>query len=180
MRWLWLGVVACGSPTPSTSPSPIENKAPAAVDPTVAQLNQRAGTSGLSRDDRCKAVFELFDKHQKPGVTPDQARAVLTERAWIVVDDPVTALGGWIPVDLSFEDSTFVVHCYAEPTPRVNNMLWSDWVIYGRIQGRTASNLREFLASTDKLQLVEYALVYPDSRIEQYTPAGRNTMPPSR
>jgi hypothetical protein len=37
-------------------------------------------------------------------------------------------------------------------------------------------SLKPFLAAGPGVTLIEYALVYPDGRIEQYRPQGRNTM----
>ncbi len=185
-RSLVVLVVSCGN---GTSAPPNQAAAPPiapttmttpTTSPEILALNRRAADGTLDRNGRCAAVFELFDKHLAAGATAATARGVLVERGWIVVDEPVTVLGGWIPVDLNFDDSTFVVHCYAEPTPAVNNQLWSDWVIYGRIAGKRATRLREFLTAPDDTKLVEFALVYPDGRIEQYAPKGRNTIRTAR
>jgi hypothetical protein len=133
---------------------------------SVWVLNKRVGDKKLDRNARCGAVFELFEKHLAPGATPSKARGVLTERSWIVVDNPVRVVGGSIPVELNFKDSVFVVHCLAKPEPKLDNALWSDWVIYGRVSGDTVSTLGEFLAAkTDTVKLLEYALMRPDASI---------------
>ncbi len=70
----------------------------------------------------------------------------------------------------------FVVHCLAMPNPQINNMLWSPWVIDGRSSGASTRTLRPFLAAGANLTLIEYALIYPDGRIEQYGPQGRHSL----
>ena len=64
----------------------------------------------------------------------------------------------------------------AAPNPKIGNQLWSDWVIYGRIATTRAKNFKSFLAGPADLVLVEYALVYPDGRIEQYRASGRKSL----
>lgn len=144
--------------------------------PDVQARNHRAGDTSLGRDARCAAVFELFDKYVPAGATAPAVAAVITERDWIVVDDPIKAIGGLVPIDVDFNDSMFVVHCAATPNPATNNMLWSPWVIYGRASGNVVKTLRPFLAAGPNVTLIEYALVYPDGRIEQYKPSGRHSM----
>ena len=180
------GLVACGSgaqpaqpapPAPATPPAPAAAApAPRGVPAVVAAINKVIADPTLDRNTRCGSVFGLFDQFLAAGVSAPAAAAVLTDRSWIVVDDRVEVIGGKIPVDLVEGDSTFVVHCLATPNPQLNNRLWSDWVIYGRIHGTTARTLRPFLAAGPEVTLIEYALVYPDGRIEQYRPAGRHSM----
>jgi hypothetical protein len=186
MRLLAFAIIFGACNSTATPPAPIEHATPPATpsappvapDPAVLALNQRTADTSLPRNARCAAVFELFDKHLAAGVTASIAGAIITERAWMVVDQPVVVLAGKIPVELTSSDSTFVVHCCAEPTARLNNQLWSDWVIYGRLSGRTATTLGEFLAATTDVRLIEYALSYPDGRVERYTPTGRKSMRP--
>src|SRR5262245_22808845 len=169
-----LAVAACGdrrqgpspSPTPPVTPTPTTP----APDPEIARLNATAGTASLARAERCAAVFALFEHHLAPGVAAPAAAAVITDRSWITVDDQVEVLGGWIPVELTSEDSTFVVHCVAAPNPDIGGRLWSDWVIYGRIRGKTAPTFTAFLAAGPDVALIEYATVYPDGRIERFAP----------
>jgi hypothetical protein len=182
LRFAAVGLLACGSPsTPRLDPPPAPPSSPPAappaapvVDPSIAALNQRAGTG--TRADRCGAVFELFDKHIKPGARAPDVAATLTDRTWITVDLPVDVLGGWVPVEMTQGDQVFVVHCVAAPNPRINNQLWSDWVIYGRIATTRAHDFKSFLAGPADLVLVEFALSYPDGRIEQYRASGRKSL----
>jgi hypothetical protein len=124
----------------------------------------------LDRAARCGAVFALFEHHLSPGVTGADAATVITDRSWISVDSPVEVLGGEVPVDFNFDDSVFVVHCHAAPHPDLDGRLWSDWVIYGRIAGKRVKTLSQFLATPSDAVLVEYALCYPDGRIERFGP----------
>jgi hypothetical protein len=158
---------------PAGAPGPV---AMASTNPDVVARNHRAADTSLDRDARCAAVFELFDKYVAPGATAPAVASVITERDWIVVDDPITAIGGEVPIDVNWDDSMFVVHCLATPNPQINNMLWSPWVIYGRSSGTSTKTLRPFLAAGASVTLIEYALVYPDGRIEQYRPAGRRSL----
>lgn len=171
-------VVGCGSGGPSAPAVPVVEAKPvvAVTPPDLVALNQRAADATLGRPERCAAVFELFDKHIPAGTPAPAAAAVLTDRSWITVDDPVKVLGGWVPVEINQVDSVFVVHCVAARRADLNNQLWSDWVIYGRISGTNVESLKPFLATGPDVRLIEYALVYPDGRIEQYRPQGRNTM----
>ncbi len=158
---------------PAGAPGPV---AVASTNPDVIARNHRAADTSLDRDARCAAVFELFDRYVKPGATAPAVASVITARDWIVVDNPITAIGGMVPIEVNFDDSMFVVHCLATPNPQINNVLWSPWVIYGRASGTTAPSLRPFLAGGASLTLIEYALVYPDGRIEQYRAAGRHSL----
>ena len=176
-------VVACsGSSTTPAAASPAgsgsgsaSGSAPAASGP-VAALNARAADGSLGRADRCGAIFELFDKHLAPGVTSTAAQVVFTDRTWLAasVDERVQVLGGWIPVELNQNDATFVIRCLATPRADLGGLKWSDWVIYGRIAGTTVTTFTPFLAAPSAT-LVEFALSYPDGRIEMYKPTGRSS-----
>jgi hypothetical protein len=172
---------ACGSEParPPVQPPVVEAPpvlVPIGGNPEVIARNRIAADTTLDRDARCGAVFELFDKFVPSGASAPVVAGVLTARDWIVVDDPIRAIGGMVPIDVNWDDSMFVVHCLATPNPKIDNRLWSPWVIYGRISGTTTPTLRPFLAAGASLSLIEYALVYPDGRIEQYRPAGRRSL----
>ena len=50
---------------------------------TIEELSRRANDAGADRDERCRAIFELFANHVKPGFGPaDMARVMLDPR-WI-------------------------------------------------------------------------------------------------
>lgn len=171
LRFLALaGLVACGTTGAPSSPPPVVEMAPITAPPVVA-LNQRAADTSLDRAARCSAVFELFAKHLAPGVTAPAAAAVLTERSWIVLDLPITEIGGEVPLDVNFDDSLFVVHCLATPNADLGGQLWSDWVIYARTAGHAAPTLRAFLDAGADVRLLEYALMSPDGRIDRHRPA---------
>ena len=145
--------------------------------PTAPALTLRASDKTLSRAQRCDALFQAFEGSFAPGVTGAYAKDHLPYRGWLdeSVDEPIEVLGGKLPVELNPQDSTFILRCLAAPTPNVNGP-WSDWNIYGRLSGRTARTFRAFLDAGDAVQLVEYALVFPDGRIERYGPQGRTTL----
>jgi hypothetical protein len=120
-------------------------------------------------------VFELFDRFVRPGARAREVAAVLTDRSWITIDRPIDVIAGWVPVELNHADQVFVAYCVATMHPGLGQ-LWSDWVIYGRIATRSRVGLTAFLAGVDDQVLVEFALAYPDGRIEQYQPTGRKSL----
>lgn len=150
------GLVACGSSSPGPTPPPPPS-------PAVVEL-----APITDRDVRCRAVFDLFRRDVHPNITAPEAARLIRDRAWIVVDDPITVLGGEIPIELTDEDSDVVVHCDARPTPELNGALWSDWVIYMRISGHTAPTFKAFLAAGSDVRLIEYALMSPDGKIQRF------------
>jgi hypothetical protein len=157
----WLAVIGGGSAAASGKAE------------TIRKLNKRVANAKGTRADRCAAVFELFDKYVTPGLTSGVVRAVITDTSWITIDDPVDELGGKVPVSMDPDDQTFVVHCAGTPRADMNNKAWSEWVIYGRIKGRTVNGFKKFLAGSPALVLVEFALMYPDGHIDEHTPNGR-------
>ncbi len=140
-------------------------------DRRIATLNARAADGKLDRATRCAAVFELFENHLAPGMTGAMARGAITDPTWLTGSDEeqITVLGGEIPVELTPGDSTFIVRCLATPRPDLNNLRWSEWNIYGRISGTSAHTFGAFLRASD-VKLIEYALVFPDGRINHYGP----------
>jgi hypothetical protein len=168
-------LAACGSEAPRPPVPPVVAPAPS-THPDVIARNHRAGDTSLDRDARCAAVFELFDRYVPAGATAAAVASIITAREWIVVDDPIHEIGGKVPIDIDGDDSMFVVHCLATPNPQTENRLWSPWVIYGRASHPRVQTLRSFLAAGADVTLLEYALVYPDGRIEQYRRDGRASM----
>jgi hypothetical protein len=49
-------------------------------------------------------------------------------------------------------------------------------VIYGRISGETARTLGPLLDAGADVKLIEFALAYPDGRIDTFAPKGRSAM----
>jgi hypothetical protein len=113
---------------------------------------------------RCTDVFKAFRTGVHPGDTAAQVGAVLGVPSWMGSDLPVNNVGGHVPVEMSLTDQTVVVMCLPKPNPLTNNLPWSPWVIYARIEGRTASTFGAFLASAGSKRLIEYALCHSPDR----------------
>ena len=89
--------------------------------------------------------------------------AVLGAPTWIGQDLSVDDVGGYVPVQMSFDDQVVSFMCLPEANTRINGHRWSPWVIYARIKGRTTKTFSKFLSGSSTL--VEYALCHsPDSQ----------------
>ena len=140
---------------------------------SVASLNIIANDFGRSRADRARAIFTLFAYHMQPGFSAVQVHGVLTDTNWMgdVNLYGVYALGGWVPVEMTFEDTVFCLHLF----PVDADKHWSPWVIYFRLSGTTpegpgrpAEEALAFLHGDTTLRgnpkLVEFALCYPGNQ----------------
>src|SRR5262249_5255891 len=119
---------ACGQPTGVSSvPQPPAD----AGEPPGEQLNRVAADPQAKRADRAAAVFALFKQHIKPGDSLRQVRHVLGSAAWVGEARLYyfLVLGGWIPVDMNFEDRTYSLHLFADKEGH------SEWVIYFQLAG---------------------------------------------
>jgi hypothetical protein len=127
-----------------------------------------AAAKPKTQAERCTDAFSTFEHGVAAGTTSAQVGKAFGDLAWLKAssEDKVEVLGGWIPVGLNDHDSTFVVRCT------------KDLVLYGRVSGRSARLLSEFLAlpASSKETLIEFALVYPDGRIEVYGPKGHKSL----
>jgi hypothetical protein len=104
--------------------------------------------------DRCEGIFATLSTIPA-GAEGPKASAIVGDRGWLAAsdDEPITAIGGKVPIEVNFDDSMFVVRCDKKPA----------YAMYGRISNKTVTTFRAFLDSKERL--VEYALVYPDGRI---------------
>jgi hypothetical protein len=154
---------------------------------SIVSLNALANNSACTRDERARAIFNLFAHHIRPGASAAQVHAVLTDTNWMsdVNLYRIRALGGWAPVELNFEDSVFCLQLF----PVEMNKQWSPWGLYFRLSGHGPNGLARseeeadaFLRGDTTLhgnpKLVEFALCYPEqpntrhSRRERFTRQG--------
>ena len=155
---------------------------------SIAELNVRANNPTNSQAGRALAVFTLFRHHIRPGASAPEVHRVLTDTRWLQRTDlyGVYALRGKIPVQMTFEDTVFVIHLFRETDENR-----SPWHIYFRLAGE---NLREedalaFLrgdpTTAGNRKLLEFALCFPHStkprnlpgRIEIFTNKGNRVLP---
>ncbi|MBC8877247.1 MAG: hypothetical protein H8E44_48075 [Planctomycetes bacterium] len=85
----------------------------------------------------------------------------------------VHSLHGKVPVEWAETDTVFCLHLFPDESGR------SDWVIYLRLSGKSGRPKEEALAFLkgepdvpDNPKLVEYAICFPDGRIERYSKQG--------
>ena len=139
---------------------------------SVSFLNVLANDSSSSREERARAIFTLFAHHIRPGSSAAEVHAVLTSTNWMASANlyAVTALGGWVPVEYTLEDSVFCM----DASPADMDKQWSPWIICLRLSGIKPSGrnqeelIREalaFLSGDTRLhgnpKLVEFALCFP-------------------
>lgn len=161
-RTLLVGLVACGA-CGSTAPATGSGGQPAVVE--MAPVSAPA----TDRDTRCHALFDLFEHKLSPGMAAPAAAAVLRDSMTLInVDQPITAIGGEVPLEIDFDDSLAVVHCLATPNPDLQGALWSPWVIYHRFSGHAAPTLHAFVAADASVTLREYTLFWPDAHMTRH------------
>jgi hypothetical protein len=123
--------------------------------------------------DRAAAVFSLFKEYVKPGDGLRQVRRVLRDPAWVGEAKLCyfALLGGWIPVDMNGEDRTYSLHLFADSEGH------SEWLIYYQLAGKSDwgqwqedgfAFLRGKAGSKGESWIKEFALCYPDGRIEVF------------
>lgn len=127
-------------------------------------LNVRANDLNASQEERARAIFAIFAHQLRPGASAADVRRVLANPAWVSQTHLYAAdeLSGWIPLELTAEDTVFAVHLFpGSSLPRQ-----SPWVIYLRLTGK-------FLQYEDAVaflkgergnwnpKLSEYALAFP-------------------
>src|SRR5262245_26124152 len=151
-----------------------------------ADLHKVVNNALLSREKRAEAIFSLFANHVK---VPERAAAVgkvLSAETWLrhASVDGVYAIGGWVPVEVTFEDTIFCLRLFPDKEG------WSEWVIYFRLSGgsgRTADDAVRFLRGAEDLnggpRLLEFALCFPapeeqhQGYIERFTDKGIAVVP---
>jgi hypothetical protein len=161
--------------------SPVEPSVPqpsaAAEELPGDKLNRVANDAKANRADRAAAVFALFKGHIKPGDGLGQVRRVLRSVGWVEEAKLYyfAVLGGWIPVDMNFEDRTYSLHLFAD------NEGHSEWVIYFQLAGKSEwgkwnedglAFLQGKVGSSGASRIKEFALCYPAGRIEVFNPKG--------
>jgi len=133
---------------------------------SVTSLTARANDAASDRADRARAIFALFAHHIRPESSASEVHRVLTDATWLQDTHlyGVRALGGWVPVEMTFEDTVFCIHLL----PVEKEKGWSPWVIYFRLSGKLRDeDALAFLRGesvTGNPKLVEFALCYPDAR----------------
>lgn len=145
------------------------------------KLNRVACDPKANRAERAAAVFALFKGHIKPGDDLAHVRRVLQSAGWAKEAKLYyfAILGGWIPVDMNFEDRTYSLHLFAD------NEGHSEWVVYFQLAGKSEwgkqnedglAFLQGKAGSSGPSRLKEFALCYPDGRIEISNPKGTTEM----
>jgi hypothetical protein len=153
----------------------------------VEVLNAVANDRAKSQAERSRAVFTLFAHHIRPGFSAKEIRRVFVDPRWLddSILNEVVAVGGWLPVEWTADNTVFVVYLF--PTEREKP--WSPWVIYfslsGRLpnrQARSQDDALGFLRGDTGLygnpRLEEFALSFPEdpqtkqARVERFGPRG--------
>src|SRR5262249_16228351 len=112
-----------------------------------ADLHRVADNASLDRAKRAEAIFSLFANYLRlPQGAADVGESLKAEK-WLneASLQGVYVLGGWVPVEMTFEDTVFCLRLFP------NKAGWSDWVIYFRLSGgsgRTEDEGRAFLRGT--------------------------------
>ena len=157
------------APTPQTVDVPSSDAAPASALDAAPAVEASAANAGrlsiaddptASVDARCADAFAAFRTRIHPGDSAAQVGAVLGTPTWIGSDRPVNAVGGMIPVTFSFTDQVVVFMCLPKPDPRTQNLPWSPWVVYARLEGRASPTFGAFLSAGGSAKLLEYALCH--------------------
>ncbi len=147
--------------------------------PSIASLNATANDAEQVPDDRCLAVFSLFKDFIKPGSTPREIQAVLTDARWLNQADlrGIYILAGWIPVRTHHRGTEFVIEVLPKIKPSTGRPPNCGYHIYVALSGVESEESAYAILTgqpTDDAQAVldEFALCYPDGRIEVYTESG--------
>lgn len=148
---------------------------------SVAALNATANDAAAAPDQRCRAVFSLFQHYIKPGSTPSEIHEVLTDTRWLVRTNihGFYTLLGWIPVECKFGDTAFVVSVLPQIKPSTGRPPNLGYCIYFTLAGGDSRSEESAFAiltgrqsSDSKAILREFALCYPDGMIERITKSG--------
>jgi len=135
----------------------------------VEASSLRSIANGSARDsDRILAIFALFSKYVTVGATASQVRESLNYSPWLEISQVrlIDVLRGWVPVELNESDSVFSIQPFH-----------SKYTIYIRLSGKLKElELCAFFSGSiqmSQIHIEEFALCYPDSRIEHYSHSGR-------
>lgn len=146
--------------TPGDAAPPSVHAAPPDVSPTKGGQLAVADDPTASVEASCTAAFEAFRTRIHPGDTAAEVAKVLGKPTWIGSDEPVDVLGGHVPVAMTLTDQVVVLRCLPKPNPLTQNLPWSPWVVYARLEGRASSTFGRFLAAGGSAKLLEYALCH--------------------
>ena len=93
-----------------------------------------ANDSSFSDTHRRYAVFMLFKRHIKTGISIEEFRKLLGKPSWLTYDDIslIEAVGGEIPMEFTLTDSIFVWNVF----PDLPDGRWQHWAIYIKIEGK--------------------------------------------
>lgn len=158
-------LAACSTPSPR--PQSILPK-----DDDAAALNRQANNPANSQAERSRAVFTLFAWHIPPGASAAQVHKVLTDTAWLRETRlfEINWLAGWIPIELNFKDTSFVLHLFPVDAAKES----SPWVIYFRLTGKLRQeDALAFLRGETVMgnpKLAEFALCFPNSKSPGHLP----------
>jgi len=151
------------------APQTVNVDATPANDASIANTAKATGAiaddPSRSDDERCADAFDTFRTKIHPGDDAATVRAAIGPMTWIGSDNPVDVVGGHVPVEMSFTDQTVVFMCLSKPNPKTENLPWSRWVIYARLEGRSSPTFGAFLRAGGSKKLIEYALCHsPDDQ----------------
>ena len=147
---------------------------------SLADLNARAMNTHSSDSDRARAVFTLFALHISPGSSSETVRSVLGNSSWLrkaqirLIDH----VAGLLPVAMNDQDTVFALSLF----PNEESAHPASWVIYFRLTGKlnTGEALLFFTGPTKfkRTELAEFALCFPNGRIEGFSKFGLHVLQP--
>ena len=148
----------------------------------VISLNTTANDEAAGPDERCRAVFSLFQQFIKPGSTPSEIHEVLTDTRWLAQTNiqGIYVVTGWVPVEWEpGKDTSFVVSVLPQLKPSSGRPPNLGYHIYFTLAGgasRSEESAFAILTSRQtrdsKAVLKEFALCYSDGTIERVTKSG--------
>ena len=149
---------------------------------TVARFNAIANNLAADPDERCRAIFSLFQDFIKPDSVPHDIQAVLTDTRWLDRTNliGIYVLAGSIPVDLDSLDVTpFVISVLPAVKPPKGRPPNLGYQIYFTLAGEYCRSEKSAFAIItgkqtwdEKAVLKQFALCYPDGTIERVTRLG--------
>ena len=96
-----------------------------------------ANDQGYSEDRRRHAVFMLFQRHVKVGISLHELGKILNHPVWLKPDNilVVQSLGGQVPVEFNLQDTIFRLSVF----PNLTDDRLGYWAIYCRIEGKISA-----------------------------------------
>jgi hypothetical protein len=184
--WLWWPALRnSGSSTekgdlasalPRNSISRLKSKAP------LKQLRHLADDPSVPPEKRAKAIFTMFARFLRPPQTAASLHRILGKAKWLkkATVYRVWTIRALVPIEMTLESTVFMILPFPKPKAA------SDWVLYMRLSGgeeRSAKEARAFLQGCKRLKgkprLDEFALSFPDGRVERFTLKGLIIYPPT-